>query len=145
MLRYLDRADLAAQAGQRVVAPQVADPGGPPAEEDARRPITLQRRENRTEPEGAAAVGDSSDPLVLVRLVTMECGEFPRLVVESGGRRKTFVVLEPNRVVVTGPQPTAEGIPCGPQNPPVQMFIRYDPVPAGVTGDGVIREMHFPK
>ena len=143
MLRYLDRADLAAQAGQRLVAPPVADPDGLPAEEEAPRPVTLLRREDRARPGVDSAAVAAARPVVEGRLVIMECGEFPRMTLETDQGRKTFVALDPNRIVVTGDQPTAQGIPCGAQQKPITIRIHYDAMPEGVAGDGVVREMNF--
>ena len=76
------------------------------------------------------------------RIVAMECDEVPRMIVETNQGRKTFVV-EPKRFVVTGKEPTAQGVACGPQRTPIPIRLRYEPVPAGVRGDGVVREVHF--
>lgn len=140
MLRYLDQTDRLAQSGQRLAPPQLSDPQAVQSSGEAGRPVTLRRREDLGRPEPAQAPTQTA---VQGRIVTMECGEAPRMVVETEQGRKTFVAREPNRIVVTGQQPTTEGIRCGPQQTPIPVRILYDPMPAGAAGDGVVREMHF--
>ena len=135
MIEYLDRAERVPRsvAGAPPVPPTAAaneiQPAPPaPAREAVINQTTVQKF------------------LVVARgnIVGMECGATPKVtMVDDGGRRKTFVILEPNRVVATGTQPTPEGIPCGNQAKPVPIRIHYELPPEGVDADGVIREMHF--
>jgi len=142
LLGYLDRADLQAQAGQAVAPPQFSNPSPPLADGTDERP-TLRRREDVAERATSSASQDATRLEAKGQIIQMDCGDQPRFAVETDQGRKTLVAAEPNRIVVSGNQPTTEGIRCGPQSSPVPVRIRFDPPPPGMEGDGVVREIHF--
>jgi hypothetical protein len=76
------------------------------------------------------------------RIVAMECGETPTLILETEQGRKAFPFLQPNGIAMTGRLPL-EGLPCGLRKNPLSVRIGYDPMPEGVAGDGVVREIRF--
>ncbi len=86
-------------------------------------------------------------PVIVLQTVTgmmveFQCDNPPRMVLETEQGRKNFVVLQPDRLIVTGTTGGAE-FSCGPQKPAKQMRLQFSETPEGTKADGVVRAIHF--
>lgn len=145
MLRFLDQSEAQRQRlAQAVPAPEfVATPvaqveADPPAAEDTERPTLVQRES----PPATRADMEIILQDVQGTLVELNCQSPPRFILETPAGRKTFLVLQPDRLIVTGRVGGAQ-FDCGPQKPAPAMRLQFTIAPEGSTADGVVRAVHF--
>lgn len=67
-------------------------------------------------------------------------GENARVVVEGAGQRKSFLIADPEKIVVAGAEGGKVDLSCGPQ-PRTPVKVEYDPGGAGV--EGIVRILDF--
>ncbi len=112
----------------------------PPAETEAdlQRP-TLRARESQP-----ATRQDMEIILQDVRgsLVEMKCEAPARFILETEQGRKSFLILQPDRLIVTGREGGAQ-FECGPQKSAPALRLQFTIAPAGSDADGVVRAVHF--
>jgi hypothetical protein len=75
-------------------------------------------------------------------MVEFQCNTPPRMILDTEQGRKDFVVLTPEKLIVTGSTGGAE-FTCGTQKPGKQMRLQYSETPEGTKADGVVRAIHF--
>ncbi len=75
-------------------------------------------------------------------LVEMDCRTPARFILDTEQGRKSFVVLQPDRLVVTGREGGAE-FQCGPQKQASALRLQFTIAPEGSNADGVARAVHF--
>jgi tetratricopeptide (TPR) repeat protein len=75
-------------------------------------------------------------------LLEMDCREPARFILQTGQGRKTFLILQPDRMVVTGRTGQAQ-FECGPQKPATPLRLQFTIAPEGSDADGVVRAVHF--
>ncbi|MEO5926835.1 MAG: tetratricopeptide repeat protein [Bryobacteraceae bacterium] len=108
------------------------------AEAEIERPA-IQRREAQP-----TARADMEIILQDIRgtLVEMDCSTPPRFLLSTEQGLKKFVILQPDRLVVTGRSGGAQ-FSCGLQKPVVEIRLQYTIAPEGSDADGVVRAVHF--
>jgi hypothetical protein len=74
-------------------------------------------------------------------LVELVCGDVVKMVLETPAGKKSFVVADPKKIVVTGRADRLVPLSCGPQKP-VLIRVDYDQSP-GDGSDGTVRVIHF--
>ena len=142
MLRYLDQVErqgtLVSAAPPRPIQPP-ADP------ELEARPVLRQRHDDQRESRPATR----SDMEIILQdargtLVEMDCGDPARMLLQTETGVQAFLVLQPDRLIVTGGAPGAPAeFTCGKQQKPAQMRIQFTIAPEGSTAAGVVRAVHF--
>jgi len=133
MLRFLNQPERAAVV-QRPAPPVAA----PAAERTDERP-TLARRES-----APATRADMEIILQEIRgtLVEMDCQSPARFILSTEQGRKSYLVLQPDRLIVTGRTGGAE-FQCGLQKPVSELRLQFTIAPEGSDADGVVRAVHF--
>jgi hypothetical protein len=128
------------RAPSPTVATAQAEFEPPPAETEAdlQRP-TLRARESQP-----ATRADMEIILQDVRgsLVEMKCEAPARFILETEQGRKSFLILQPDRLIVTGREGGAQ-FECGAQKPAQALRLQFTIAPQGSDADGVVRAVHF--
>lgn len=75
-------------------------------------------------------------------LVELDCATPARFILETENGRKTFLVLQPDRLIVTGREGGAQ-FQCGAQKPSPALRLQFTIAPEGSNADGVVRAVHF--
>jgi hypothetical protein len=75
-------------------------------------------------------------------LAEFQCSNPPRMILDTEQGRKDFVLLQPDRLIVTGVTGGAE-FSCGVQKPAKLMRMQFSETPEGTKADGVARAIHF--
>jgi Tfp pilus assembly protein PilF len=103
---------------------------------------TLRRRE--TAVEQAPQVERAAErPSVTGAFVELNCiGKQAKVVIETGGVKRTFLVEDPVKITVIRKNSDAADLICGRQKP-VKVRVEYDPPPAGGGVDGLLRLIYF--
>lgn len=131
MLRFLNQPQRPVQAP--VVQAQVDAPA-----EIVERPVLTQRD---------SAPATRADMEIILQdvkgtLVELNCAAPARFILETDSGRKTFLVLQPDRLIVTGREGGAQ-FQCGAQKPAPSMRLQFTIAPEGSNADGVVRAVHF--
>jgi Flp pilus assembly protein TadD len=146
MLRFLNQPQRPAQAPTepRPIATAQVEFAPPATENDADlvRP-TLRERESlpATRP---ATREDMEIILQDIRgtLVEMNCTTPARFILKTEAGLKSFLILQPDRLIVTGRVGGAE-FACGAQQPASALRLQFTIAPEGSDADGVVRAVHF--
>jgi hypothetical protein len=75
-------------------------------------------------------------------LIELNCSNPARFVLDTEAGRKSFLVLQPDRLIVTGRVGGAE-LQCGPQKPAPALRLQFTIAPEGSDANGVVRAVHF--
>jgi Flp pilus assembly protein TadD len=82
-------------------------------------------------------------PSVEGTLESMECGALSRLHVRVESEVKIFVIPDPTKMTIRGPNGETAELPCGPQRPPRALHIEYQALPSVAGVAGVVRALEF--
>lgn len=140
VLDYLKQPGLKQPAARPAVTQHVQT-AAPPIDDDPGRP-TLARRGASDATDGAAAVAERVPPLSASgSFAELICGATAKLVVETSGGKKTFVIEDPNKITITGRETGTAELSCGPQK---RAPIRVDyKAPPSANSDGIVLAIHF--
>jgi hypothetical protein len=101
----------------------------------------------RTQPPDPLAPVAPPHPLASAsgKFVELDCRDKqPRMIVETAGGKKIFVIEDPQRVVITAGSDGPVDMQCGPQKTPGKVDVGYDPAPANLPGVlGLVRTLAF--
>ena len=75
-------------------------------------------------------------------LVEMDCSSPPKFILSTAGGLKRYLVLQPDRLIVTGRAGGAE-FACGLQKPVQAIRLQFTIAPEGSNAHGVVRAVHF--
>ncbi len=136
MLRFLSQSQRPVQL--QAPRPPARQPDQNVIEAETARP-ELQRREAQP-----ATRADMEMILQDIRgtLVEMDCSATPRFLLATDGGLKKYLILQPERLVVTGRTGGAQ-FECGLQKPTVAIRLQYTIAAEGSDADGVVRAVHF--
>lgn len=131
LLQYLDQSE---RAGSVIVQAPTLSPtpiaSGSDASERVTTPATRQDME--------MILQDARGSLV-----EMNCTSPASFVLETDNGRKTFLVLQPERLIVTGRESGKAQFACGAQKPPIPVRLQFTIAPEGSDAAGVVRAVHF--
>ncbi len=130
ILRFLNQPQRAALAAPVARPPVVPAESGPPK-------LTERESQPATRADMEIILQD-----IQGTLVEMDCKTPPTFVLATEGGLKRFIVLQPERLIVTGRTGGAE-FACGLQKPVVPIRLQYTIAPEGSNTDGVVRAVHF--
>lgn len=132
MLRYLDQSERAATLA--VQAPTIV-PSSPVTESESPVEATpVTRRDMEMILQDARG-----------SLVEINCSNPASFVLETDRGRKTFLILQPDRLIVTGRKSGKAQFACGAQNPPIPVRLQFTIAPEDSDAAGVVRIVHFDK
>jgi hypothetical protein len=79
------------------------------------------------------------------QFVELDCrGKQARMIVQTDGGRKVFLIDDPARVLITGQSDWQVDMTCGPQKNRAKVEVRYELAGASEKGvDGVVRTLAF--
>jgi tetratricopeptide (TPR) repeat protein len=143
--RWSDRADELLRYLAQIASPTPVAPRPPTRVEvvESEPPSSL---EDRIERDGAVQRGDDDKIIILQdatgTLVEVVCQAPTRMILETPQGRKTFVVLDPDRMIITGRVGRPE-FKCGVQTPAQPLRLQFSDAPNGSNLDGVVRLLHF--
>lgn len=75
-------------------------------------------------------------------LVEMDCGNPARIILKTEQGRRAYLLLEPNRLIVTGREGGIQ-LACGPQSNPASLRLQFSEAPEDSDAAGVARALHF--
>lgn len=110
------------------------------------RPALVEREEAQNIAPPTAPPPTQPKPVVASvkgQLVEMVCQTPGKMIVDTEGIRVTFLITNPNRLIVTGRGEGPAQLTCGAQKPPLAVEIDYTPLPQRTKEAGEIRAVHF--
>ena len=112
-----------------------------PSSED--RPTELKRTQLVEELKEVAR--PAARPSAKGKFVELDCKTAqPRMVLDTAEGRRSFVLLEPDKVAITSGSDGPVDMTCGIQKKVVIVEVGYDPAPAALKGvSGVVRTLAF--
>jgi tetratricopeptide (TPR) repeat protein len=149
LLRLSAAPPAAVRAPDRVEAaeperPSLRRPDSPPGSDPSDAKPLLRRVD---QPGSAEVAHDAlpERPSATGRFVELDCrGAQARMVVETAGGRKVFLIEDPGKVAITAGSQGPVDMTCGPQKPAARVEISYDRPRAGQSGiDGLVRTLAF--
>jgi tetratricopeptide (TPR) repeat protein len=149
MIQYLDqvkqRAELIASAQRSIpvepeLAPRRFERAAPQAPKE--EPAEIARPLTPTE----QAIRESILHDVEAPFVELSCnGGRATMILQTKEGRKSFAILDPNKIIVTGSDSGFADMDCGRQAKPVTIHLQYTDPPEGLQASGVVRKVEFPK
>jgi tetratricopeptide (TPR) repeat protein len=104
-------------------------------------------RASTAPPQGESAPATRTDTEIILQdvkgtLVELVCATPARFILQTDSGRKTFLILQPDRLIVTGREGGAQ-FQCGAQKPAPALRLQFTIAPEGSNADGVVRAVHF--
>ena len=86
-----------------------------------------------------------SRPTLAGNFVELDCrNQPPRMIIETTAGRKTFLLADPGKVIITAGSEGPVDMACGIQKKPAKVEIGYDPPPDNASGlQGVVKTLAF--
>lgn len=136
------------RAAAELLLSETAAPKPKPAvatgEAAATGPPTLRRGASQ-EPAQEIHPLHPSAPPASGQFVELDCGgKQARMIVQTAGGRKAFLIEDPAAVLITGQPGWQVDMTCGPQKTPPKVEVGYDPPRPNQTGiDGIVRSLAY--
>lgn len=134
MLRYLSQTERLTTAS----APQIVSIPSDEATDSARPRVERQEAQPVTRADLEMILQD-----VHGSLVEMDCGNPARMILDTGNELKAFLVLNPERLIVTGRESGKAQFTCGKQPTKLPIRLQFTIAPEGSDAAGVARVVHF--
>jgi len=144
--RFLEVAKTDSDRASAAMLLRMSSSGTPPAPQtgivrEGEKPVLRRAPPAATAADAPAAARRQS---VTGRFLELQCGnKQARMVIESAGTRKTFLIADPGAIAIAAGAAGPVDLACGPQKTPPMVAVDFDPPDNRPGIDGIVRALTF--